>query len=368
MTNRRNPRPFTLKSISRTWICFSALLLLAPLTAQAASSEATLRAGLGYNSNPDGLADSVSGQWLARAYVSCGAHLFRLGRTTGSLHYQGGIERGLWGGSDTDSLEATATNGLALHLGHHVPGWARMGFDARVKNRSTHRLRASPGYFSQEAALSLTTRPVGRTHGVLYFRQSARDYEARFAGYAAGAYGLGVETLLPGVVSLCLTVGETRLRFDRHALCKDASGQVAADSLGGDQRDALSEVKLGLRLYTPLLLTADYAYQDNASNSYGYPYRAHKLTLIVTKDLPHGTVGQLYGSFQWRRYRDPVVGPSTEDLQVDEYEHTMCTARLSRALSKAVELDAQYAYRKASNQRERFYKQHLVSLSLSLAH
>lgn len=345
-----------------------ALLLLDPLAARAASSEATVRAGLAYNSNPEGLADSVSGQWLARSYVSCGADLFRLGGTTASLHYQGGIERGLWGGSDADSLQATATNALTLRLGHDVPGWARLEFDARVKNRSTHRLRASPGYLSQEAGLSLRSRPLRRTHARLHLRRSAKDYEERFAGYAAESCGLGVETLLPGVVSISLTVGQTRLQFGRHALRKDASGQVAADSLGGDQKDALSEVKLGLRLYTALLLTADYAYQDNASNSYGYPYRAHELTLIVTKDLPHGAVGQLYGSFQWRRYRDPLVGPSTEDLQVDEYEHTMCTARLSRALSKAAELDAQYAYRKASNQRERFYEQHLVSMSLCLSH
>ena len=349
------------------WICFSALLLTARMPVLAAPDSATVRAGLAYDSNPGGLADSLSGNWVVRSYVSCGIDLFRFRKATGCLQYQGGIERRLGAGSGFHSLEGTATNGLTLQLAYQAARWVRLGLEVNVKNKAVHRMTASPGYLREEAGLSVRTRLIRKVLGHLYYRHSATDYEERFTSYRAQTVGLELQRPFRRALRLSVGVGQTELRFDRPSLHRDQTGKVSADSLGTTQEDGLSEGKAGLRLYGRILLVVDYAFQKNRSSSYGYAYQAHKLVLVATKDLPREMVGQLYGSHQWRRYQD-AVAVSTEELPVDEYEHRMYIARLSKAIIKNVELDTQYAYKKASNQRERFYKQHLFAVSVDLTY
>jgi hypothetical protein len=165
-------------------------------------------------------------------------------------------------------------------------------------------------------------------------------------------------------------LGQTRLKLNREAfsLQQDDTDKVTLDSLAISQEDNLSEVQFSLQCYKKLLLLMTYAFQDNESNSYGYAFQAHRIILMLTQNLPYGLIAQLYGSLQWRHYEEALIAMSLDERQMDEYEHMMYIAKISKAITEHLDIETQYIYKRSSSQQEHSYQQHLLSLSLNLIH
>jgi len=356
------------KSISLTRICFSALLVMLGLSGRAPASEVSVQAGLAYNSNPNGLPDSLSGQWTIRSYLSSGVRLFRSSRALMRLHYQGGIEQRIPEGITSYPPEGAITNALTLSLDYRPLRRAWLGFEAKGKSRNVRHIPGRPGYLNQDATLSIDHQPISQFTSRMYHNRSAKEYHERGTGFRSHATGLVIQRPIWPTLRASLTLAQSHLRFDRTALRCDASGKVVADSTGTAQRDVLSEAKARLQLTGRLLLLFEYAFHHNESNSHGYAFRGHKLVLVATKQLGANVVGQAYASLHWRHYQDSLMTAPDTYLEEDEYEQRMYIVRISRALKERLEIQAQYAYRRASSQQEKLYHQHLFYVSMGLSH
>jgi len=118
-------------------------------------------------------------------------------------------------------------------------------------------------------------------------------------------------------------------------------------------------------LYKGALVQFTYSHIDNSSNSFGYDFGAHRIQFLLARHLTGGVDGQSFVNFQFRKYKDPLGAYLGGSSEVDEFEQTFLSFKLSKQLSGRFGLSIQYGFsRNGATNMGRFYRKHTSTTSL----
>jgi hypothetical protein len=117
----------------------------------------------------------------------------------------------------------------------------------------------------------------------------------------------------------------------------------------------------------PFQLSGGYSYFDQTSNSYGESIRRHRLTVSAGIRLPFQLVALATGTLQLSQFPDGIFLSPELAVASDDENSSAFTLKLSRALSKVVELDIRYsAYFNQFPGAQYLYSRHVVSLGAAV--
>ncbi len=135
--------------------------------------------------------------------------------------------------------------------------------------------------------------------------------------------------------------------------------------LNKDQQDDNPYVSIQLSYQKGMLCTLEYQFQRNLSNSYGFSFIQHKVTLSLIRSLPKGFMIRIYGSIQRKNY-DAVLSRAflTEldtEREISNFLILDCSKEISTSLSLLIRLSF---YENESPVPGRYYQKTLTSISL----
>jgi len=154
--------------------------------------------------------------------------------------------------------------------------------------------------------------------------------------------------------------------FDYHrAAVSDKSTKENLITLNKDQQDDNPYVSIQLSYQKGVLGMLEYQLQRNLSNSYGFSFVQHKVTLSLIRSLPKGFMVRIYGSIQRKNY-DEVLGRAffTEldtEREISNFLILDFTKEISASLSLLIRLSF---YDNESPVPGRYYQKTLTSASL----
>jgi hypothetical protein len=157
--------------------------------------------------------------------------------------------------------------------------------------------------------------------------------------------------------------------FGRASLkVREEEGEIVTD-LGPDQKDAVRALGVTLERYRPLVLRLGYALSWRRSNSFGFSYRRHDLSVLASVALPWDMDLQGLLTLQWTRYTDEgmdsiFVFRSGEEVEAGETNNSL-TLRIRRPLDQHWTLELRGAvYRNEGLLLDRFYTKHFLGAAL----
>ncbi len=364
-----NPKPALAIS------CLLAGLLVLSATQVSASEgdrnrNVTVRAkiGLEYNDNVFEETDDRTGGLTVRSYLDLSSTPFRSRRVLTSLQYQGALKRYL-SSPTQDSLSAAEPiiNSLNLSLQHELTKGIVTAIEGEIKNRTLtdrgkRHLPSQVGYLQGAAGLSLKVRLAGNLSGTFsYLRSFANFRELQELNFWAQEAGFYLDRRFSRGPRCRLGASWKRFKFNRGSL----NGRL--EQGGKLQRDTLRRVEVDFKFYKVLLISGGYAFLKNRSNSYGYSFNAHRLTVALGKTFPKEISLQLYGILQLKRYTEHIQGFPLVPIP-RETEGNLFVVKLSKDITDRCGIDAQYGlYRDESVRGDGFHTKSLYSCSLSLS-
>ena len=165
-------------------------------------------------------------------------------------------------------------------------------------------------------------------------------------------------------ISTHLKTGYRAFDYQRAAI-SDKSTKENLITLNKDQQDDNPYVSVQLSYQKGMLGTLEYQFQRNLSNSYGFSFVQHKLTLSLISSLSKGFLIRIYGSIQRKNY-DEVLGRAflTEldtEREISNFLILDCSKEISASLSLLIRLSF---YDNESPVPGRYYHKTLTSVSL----
>ena len=358
--------------VDLTITCLLAGLFIFSIPRLSASSEhgrVTVKAKVGveYDDNVFEEIEDRTGGLAARCYLGLNSTLFRSKRVLTSLRYQGALKRPLRSPSG-DSLSAAEpiVHSLTLSHGHKLTERLVAAIEGEIKsrtlmNKGSKFLPSQDGYLQGAAGLSLKVRLAGDLAGTFSYRRSFVHFgEFRDFDFRAQEAGIHLNKRLFRRLTCRLGGSWKRLNFDRHALTQGL--QRAEDR----QKDTVQRIGVHFKFYRLFLIDGGYCFLRNTSNSYGYAFDAHRLTLVLGKMLTRRIGLQLYGVFQRKNYTEdirdvPFISPPKD------MEGSVFVVKGSGDITDRWGIEVQYGlHREESLQRNRFHTRSLYSSSLSL--
>ncbi len=146
-------------------------------------------------------------------------------------------------------------------------------------------------------------------------------------------------------------------RYDRVA-----NFSPGTPNFGLEQQDDHYKVLWQLNYTRQVLINFSYTYQRNNSNTFGYSYSKHQLTLTFGAPLTAGIWLRGYGAYQNKRYREQAIQIFPTDLDTEREESNFFVLDLSKDVNTHFTTLIRLAYyNNESVIRSRFYRKVLLS-------
>jgi hypothetical protein len=254
------------------------------------------------------------------------------GRLSGSYDF-GGRKFLLYPSEDT-LVQALTLDGTAA-LGEY--------FELGVLGRLRDRRGADRDYtdLSAEAALSFVpdaavdVRAHVAAHRFLYWNR----FSTSFWG---PQFGLSASYRFTKRHSVFISADFEPRRFNADAYFKrDDEGEPPPPPT--QRRDSFFSVGLGYSYRGPFMLTAQYAYLDSSSNSFGETYRRHRFSGTAGLRLPLNFTLLVSGAVQFAQYPDGVFLSSDLIVLEDDENSNSLSIKLVHPLGEHFDLDFKYA-------------------------
>jgi len=321
--------------------------------------ELKAKVGLEYDDNVFEQIEDRVGGLAAKFYMSLSSTPFRSRKTRVSLTYRCGCKKYLGSPSHGSlSTPEPVVNYLKLALTHRLTEDVIFGIHGEVKGRALRdKGREYPlsqyGYIQKIVGLSLRTNLT--TSLVTTF--SCRMYSVRFDRYPESDH-LSAEVLIGMKKRLY-----RRLWVELRALLRRSDFEMYPPTRE-HRRDILREAGVSLRLCGGFLISCGYSFLKNTSNTYGYGFRTHRLTLLFGKAFTKHLSFQLYSVLRFKRYIEAVQEFFPTVSLPEEMEGNVIVVRLSGDISRHLGFDVQYSLRRDETTRNVFHTKSLCSSSL----
>ena len=339
---------------------FSFLLFFAG-PAGAADVRATL--GMERDDNLFKAAVSPLRGWVSRFTIAASGALVNRPRGRLTVDYQGGMKR-FWARRTADGSGEVMTNDIAVSGQGRVAEGVTLSGAGGLKVKSVSRISGEDGYLRGSAEAAVTVRPGRGFSGAAHYRRGGDDSRSAALPDASLHEG-GLEARYGRSRRLEARAGVTWrwLRYGRPALEQLPGGGVGSRTVR--QADLFREAFAGVQGYRGVLYQFTYAFVDDRSNSFGYGFRGHRLQGMLTRHLAYEVDGQVYVTFQVRRYDDPLTPSAGGRSEADEYEQTVAIFKLSRQVTSRCGVSVQYRrFRNGARQGDAFYRKHVYGFSV----
>jgi hypothetical protein len=259
------------------------------------------------------------------------------------------------------------TNELEASTQAWLTGRVALSGQGNLKVKNVHQAPSEEGYLRGTVEGAVTgTFGQGITGAARYLRGGDDSRAATLPSASLHEAGAEVRYSRSRQVQGRAGVAWRWLTYGRPALERTRGGGVAP--LTVDQSDLLWEVSAGAQVYRGMLIHAAYAFLHNRSNSFGYGFRAHRVQALLTRSIAREVDGQVYLTFQVRRYVDPLTPLPGGRSEADEYEQTVVLLKLSRQVTSRCGVSVQYGhFRNGALRSAGFYRKNVYAFSVDMS-
>ena len=324
--------------------------------------------GLEYDDNLfEKIAESKRSGWVNRLFLSSSTRLLETKRGVLQLRHQWGAKR-FWKseevqGSSGDVVASQLQIAVVAQLHERLSLFC----DNEVKIKNVQRISSEESYLRGGLKLGLSGRLGKGVSAELRLRRSS-DHARDTSMVDVAVNGLGMELAYEYRRNVQARLGLKWHWIDYERPILQMAPVDSLDSRIEDQADRMRELVAGVQFYRSILVHASYALLENDSNSVGFSYRAHRLQLLVGRNLYHQVDGQFYLTLQRRRYREELP-QSLPQITAEEsdYEQMLLSFKLSRQLTSHYGLSTQYKRsRNGSRQAGASFHKNIYSLALDI--
>ncbi len=339
------------------------VLVAAGFSAAASAQEATwhrhsrLQLGVEQDSNIKEAAEGAEAAPSLRFLLDLGRRR-QLARSTFELSLQGGCQA-YWQRADEDKAVGE------LRVGASWPLAEMWDVGARAFLRLKTFLRGGPDYAHSTFTALAQGRLPARMALVLSCTREWLDY-AGSSLYDAHAWGteMSVSRALCGSFTATATCGVEWWCLDRPALAYDRDLRLWR-ALPQQHADRLISGGVRCELHKLGQWALGYLYEENESNSYGYSYAQHRVSLLAGVRLSRGLLLRTYALLQRKRYTDPAAPALPVGLDTEREQSNVWVVDLSRPLGNRYTAIFRLArYDNESLVRGRYYQKVLVNVSI----
>jgi len=337
-------------------------LLLAGVGAAASAQQtpwhhqARLQLGVEQDSNIKESAQGTQAAPSLRLLLDLGA---RRQLATGTVHLslQGGCQA-YWQHVDEDKVVGELRAGAAWPVG------SKCSLGARASLRLKSFLREGPDYHHFSLAAFAQTRLPAQTALGLSCTRERLDYAASSI-YDTDGWNTEVTVTRPltAWVSAVVILGTQHWSLDRPAFAYDRD-RKEWQALPQQHVDRVMSGGGRLELHTCGQWAIAYLYEKSSSNSYGYSFCRHRVSLLAGVDLSRRDLLRIYALLQRKRYEEAAYPALPLGLDTEREQSNVLVLDLSHTLANGYTAILRLArYDNESLVRGRYYQKSVVSLS-----
>ncbi len=133
-------------------------------------------------------------------------------------------------------------------------------------------------------------------------------------------------------------------------------------NLAIEQKDHNYKLLFQLNYSKTFLINLNYAFQQNNSNSQGYAYNKHQVTLVFGLPVSKGVWLRSYGAYQMKNYDEDIITMFPLDIDTERDESNFIIIDISKDINSNLNALVRFAYyNNESIIRNRFYNKSLIS-------
>jgi len=215
-------------------------------------------------------------------------------------------------------------------------------------------------YFLKTSELFLTLNVLPFHSTIGYENEGLNYFNYNKYNFNAHHFYLLVTKRFDGYFSANLKTGYRLLNYRRLiVVLEDYS-----DYLKEFQKDDNPYISLQLTYRKGMLGSVDYQFQRYLSNSYGFSYRQHKLTLSLISSLKKGFLVRIFGGIQRKNYDEEldriIVTELDTEREISNFLILDCSKEIASSLGFLIRMSW---YNNESPIPGRYYQKMLTSLS-----
>ena len=215
---------------------------------------------------------------------------------------------------------------------------------------------------TSELFLSFNILPVQATVG--YEKEGLTYLNYNRYNFSAHHFYLLFSKRLGSYFSANLKTGYRSFSYHRLAVSPE-SRQEKLISLNKNQHDDNPYASIQLSFQKGIFGSLEYQLQRNLSNSYGFSFLQHKVTLSLIRSLPKGFMVRIFGSLQHKQYDEDLGRAFVTELdterEISNFLILDCSREISSSLSVLIRLSF---YDNESPVPGRYYQKTMVSGSV----
>ena len=322
--------------------------------------------GLEHDSNLFETAAGPQSGWISRIYIASSGYVLK--KTPGYIHlgYRGGIKRYWTAANALPELGDVVANSLVLNGLVDLNKRVHFGGGGTLKVKQVNHVPGEEGYLRGSLSANVRGRLTDGLTALAKARVGADD-SRDIALPEIVLREMGFECVYGKTRKFHTRIGVTWswVDYDRPALSQ--TGQLIVPERFS-QADLQRVISLETQLYQGMLAQFTYSHIRNTTNSFGYEYGAHRFRFLLVRHLVKGVDGQVFGNFQLRKYLDRLASFQGGLSEIDEYEQTFLSFKLSKQLSDRFDVSLQFGYaRNGATSPGSFYKKHTSTISIDAA-
>lgn len=272
-----------------------------------------------------------------------------------ALEYKGGLQTYL-----QNEIENKLVN--EIKVGTHL-NIGRLQFGARGNGRLKIYLNDVLDYASGNLEIFARRPTVGNLRAEIGLKADAISYQTHsiYNVRAAQIRGALARRIAHGL-NLKLALARSTRFYDRFALAFES----AVDNLqvtGTRQKDRSWQIRALATYSRGFLVNVNYEFQHLDSNSFGYAFHRHQLSVVFGVPLSRKTWLRGFAALQIKKYSEESLPIFPTDVDTERDESNFIIIDLSRDLTANLTAIARLAtYSNESIIRDRFYRKSLLTL------
>ena len=348
---------FTIKIVSHL---FPFLLFFSSLLAHPKESpwiiKTRIQYGVDYDNNIEESRDSLQSDGLMKLVLSSSLKYFK-NKWFIQLNYHGGMQYYF-----ASPLENKFSHDVYATINYLQSRRVRMGgnFHTRIKTFSGRNWDYVLSDY--ETFLSFI---FGRYRLSFYYTLQGLNY-LNYDQFDFGVhkFTLALQTRLGRYNSIQLKFCRQKIDFTRYALSYDP---VFDEILVNEkkQNDKNSNFAIQWRYQKKWLFSTEYLFQNNSSNSYGFSYRFHRITLSTASHFKFGILLRLFAGLQQKKYAEALDKLIATELDSEREKSNFFIFDISKDITKRLTTLLRFSYYyNESPIPGRYYRKRLSSCSL----
>ena len=182
--------------------------------------------------------------------------------------------------------------------------------------------------------------------------------------FGVDKFAFAFQTKVGKYNTIRLKVCRQLIDFTRYALTYDSMLEEVL--VGGQkQKDKNSYFAIQWRYQKKWLLSTEYLFQNNSSNSYGFSYQFHRITLSAATHLKKGVLLRVFAGLQRKKYAEALDKLIATELDSERERSNFFILDFSRDITQHLSALVRFSYYyNESPIPGRYYQKRLSSCSL----